>query len=111
MLCEPEAERATEAYGRWISKVETFLLSEADIAPSSRRASAFKGRAETPKLAKKRLEASPIPAKDLQVAAGYGYTARALATLKEALVKMESYGPPNGQADRPYSEREKRSRN
>ena len=80
--CKPEAERASEAYGRWVDKVETFLLSEADIDPNSRRASAYKGRAQMPKLAKKRIEASPIPAKDLLVTAGYGYKARALATLK-----------------------------
>ena len=87
------------------------LLSEADIDPNSKRASAFKGRAEMPKLAKKRLEANPIPAKDLLVAAGYGYKARAFATLKEALTKMQSYAPPTGQAAQPLREGGKRSRN
>ena len=108
--CEPEASRVSEAYGRCISKAEKLLLGETNIDPNSKRATAFKGRAEMPKLAQKRLEASPIPAKDLLVAAGYGFKVRALATLMEALAKMHMYAP-NGQAAQPHTEEGRRSRN
>ena len=54
----------------------------------------------------KKTAASPIPAKDLVVAAGLGFKARTLATLGEACAKLQLYAPkPGDQQNRGQEEK------